>query len=326
MLKNLAGLWRHRALAYVLVAREMKARYRGSVLGFFWSLLNPLLMLAVYAVVFAVIFQSRSPATSPYALFLFSGLLPWNWLSSSLTDAASSLTTHGALLRKILFPAEVLPLVAVFAQGLHFVFALPILLAGLILGSLGVFGPRIPLGWPLVQAVPLLVLEGVFVAGIGLLLAALTVHFRDVKDLLATALSLWFFATPIIYSWRQENVQRYKRLFAGPRWEKLRGKGARVQRLLWASTGTKNPDYSDVLYVEELVARDTVNTVPPATMDAFRDHGKVRDSLEENIDRAEHTMAALDRAGISIDAVTAKLVDEGVQLCSATGSTARATR
>ena len=108
--------------------------------------------------------------------------------------------------------------------------------------------------------------------------------------------------------------QRYKRLFAGPRWEKLRGKGARVQRLLWASTGTKNPDYSDVLYVEELVARDTVNTVPPATMDAFRDHGKVRDSLEENIDRAEHTMAALDRAGISIDAVTAKLVDEGVQL------------
>jgi glucose-6-phosphate isomerase len=108
--------------------------------------------------------------------------------------------------------------------------------------------------------------------------------------------------------------QGYKRLFAGRRWEKLRAKGARVQRLLWASTGTKNPDYSHVLYVEELIAPDTVNTLPPATMDAFRDHGRVRASLEENIDHAVQMMATLDRSGISIDAVTAKLVDEGVRL------------
>jgi transaldolase/glucose-6-phosphate isomerase len=107
--------------------------------------------------------------------------------------------------------------------------------------------------------------------------------------------------------------QRYKRLFAGPRWEKLRAKGARVQRLLWASTGTKNPAYSDVLYVEELIAPDTVNTIPPATMDAFRDHGRVRLSLEQGIDDAERVMAALDRQGISIGAVTAKLTEDGVQ-------------
>src|SRR6202043_3132547 len=75
--------------------------------------------------------------------------------------------------------------------------------------------------------------------------------------------------------------QRYQRLFAGARWERLRAKGARVQRLLWASTGRKNPAYSDVLYVEELIAPDTVNTMPPATIDAFRDHGEVRASLEE---------------------------------------------
>jgi transaldolase/glucose-6-phosphate isomerase len=108
--------------------------------------------------------------------------------------------------------------------------------------------------------------------------------------------------------------QRYKRLFAGARWEKLHAKGARVQRLLWASTGTKNKDYSDVLYVEELIAPDTVNTIPPPTMDAFRDHGKVRASLEENIEQARQTMAALDSSGISIDAVTAELVADGVQL------------
>jgi len=108
--------------------------------------------------------------------------------------------------------------------------------------------------------------------------------------------------------------QRYKRLFAGARWAKLQAKGAQVQRLLWASTGTKNKDYSDVLYVEELIAADTINTVPPATMDAFRDHGKVRATLEENIDEAKDTMDALARSGISIDTVTAKLIEDGVRL------------
>jgi transaldolase/glucose-6-phosphate isomerase len=108
--------------------------------------------------------------------------------------------------------------------------------------------------------------------------------------------------------------RRFKRLFAGDRWEKLSAKGAHVQRLLWASTGPKNPAYSDVLYVEELVGADTVNTMPPATMDAFRDHGKVRASLAENIGEAEQTMAALARCDISIDATTDKLVEEGVQL------------
>lgn len=108
--------------------------------------------------------------------------------------------------------------------------------------------------------------------------------------------------------------QRYKRLFAGPRWDKLKAAGARPQRLLWASTGTKNPAYSDVLYVEELIGAETVNTMPPATMDAFRDHGKARASLEENVDEAEERMAALQSAGISINAVTDELVEEGVRL------------
>jgi transaldolase / glucose-6-phosphate isomerase len=107
--------------------------------------------------------------------------------------------------------------------------------------------------------------------------------------------------------------QDYKRLFSGSRWEKLAANGARPQRLLWASTGTKNKDYSDVLYVEELIGPNTVNTVPPATLDAFRDHGKVRDSLEENIDEALHVLAELERSGISLDAITAELVKDGVR-------------
>jgi transaldolase/glucose-6-phosphate isomerase len=105
----------------------------------------------------------------------------------------------------------------------------------------------------------------------------------------------------------------YKRLFSGSRWDKLAAKGAKPQRLLWASTGTKNKDYSDVLYVEELIGPNTVNTVPPATLDAFRDHGKLRNSLEENVEDARHVLAELEKSGISLDAITAELVKDGVK-------------
>ena len=107
--------------------------------------------------------------------------------------------------------------------------------------------------------------------------------------------------------------RRYQSLFSGPRWQALAGKGAHSQRVLWASTGTKNPKYSDVLYVEELIGPDTVNTVPPATLDAFRDHGKVRQSLTEDLTGAENTMQTLEQAGISMKEVTDTLVTEGVQ-------------
>src|SRR3954449_7774534 len=108
--------------------------------------------------------------------------------------------------------------------------------------------------------------------------------------------------------------QDYKRLFSGPRWDKLAAKGAKPQRMLWASTGTKNKDYSDVLYVEELIGPNTVNTVPPATLDAFRDHGKPRDSLEENIEDARRVLEELEKSGISLDAITEELVKDGGKL------------
>jgi transaldolase/glucose-6-phosphate isomerase len=109
--------------------------------------------------------------------------------------------------------------------------------------------------------------------------------------------------------------QRYKRLFAGDRWNKLQAKGAKPQRLLWASTGTKNKAYSDVLYIEELIGPNTINTVPPATLDAFRDHGKLRDTLEYGVDEAQRALDDLARAGISLDTITRiDLVKEGVRL------------
>ncbi len=196
---TLTLLYKHRALVRVLVGRELSARYRGSALGFLWSLLNPLLMLGVYTLVFQVLMPSRAAATSPYALFLFSGLLPWNFFSASLTDSADSLLSNGALLKKVLFPAEVLPTVSVLAQGVHFLLALPVLLGALVLGTFGVFGAPVTLTLALLQAPLLLLLQGILLLGLGYFLSALTVHFRDVKDLLGTALAMLFFATPILY-------------------------------------------------------------------------------------------------------------------------------
>jgi transaldolase/glucose-6-phosphate isomerase len=108
--------------------------------------------------------------------------------------------------------------------------------------------------------------------------------------------------------------QKYKEIIASPRWNALAAKGARTQRLLWASTSTKNPKYRDVLYVEELVGPDTVNTVPTNTFEAFRDHGRPRLSLEENVDQARRVMESLPKAGISMKDVTDKLVEDGVRL------------
>lgn len=107
--------------------------------------------------------------------------------------------------------------------------------------------------------------------------------------------------------------QKYQQIFSGPRWEKLAAKGAQTQRVLWASTSTKNPNYRDVIYVEELIGPDTVNTMPPATIDAFRDHGKLRNSLTEDVAGAQKTMDDLPKAGISMKEVTDKLTEDGVK-------------
>jgi transaldolase / glucose-6-phosphate isomerase len=112
----------------------------------------------------------------------------------------------------------------------------------------------------------------------------------------------------------RRTYQKYQELFGGSRWKALAAKGAQTQRLLWASTSTKNPKYRDVLYVEELIGADTVDTIPPATFDAFRDHGKLRPSLSENVAGANKTMADLEAAGISMKEVTDKLLTDAVKL------------
>src|SRR5205085_3879285 len=207
MLANLSQLIRYRGLIQSLVARELKARYRGSVLGFLWSFINPLLLLSIYSFVFTTIMQNNDSRTRPFAVFAFCGLLPWTWFAASLTEATSSLITGGNLIKKVLFPAEVLPIVSVLANMVHFLLGL-LILAAFMIGFRHYPNPAALPWFPVVIVVQL-----IFTLGLALGLSALTVHFRDVRDLLANVLTLWFFATPIIYSYLDKSVQAYQRFF-----------------------------------------------------------------------------------------------------------------
>jgi len=195
MLHNLAQLPRYRGLIQSLVARDLKARYRGSVLGFFWSFINPLTLLLIYTFVFKYVMPAAVKGIDNYSLFMFCGLLPWTWFASSLAESAGVLISGGNLIKKVLFPAEILPIVTVTSNMVHFFLALPILVVFLIYY-------RAPLTLPELAWFPVVVaVQYVFTLACALLLSALTVHFRDIRDILSNVLSLWFFATPIIYSY-----------------------------------------------------------------------------------------------------------------------------
>jgi lipopolysaccharide transport system permease protein len=193
MLSEVRALIRYRALIRSLVSRELKARYRGSLLGFLWSFANPLLLLLTYTLVFTFVLPNRDPSIQPYWLFLFCGILPWTWFQASLAESSGVIISSGNLIKKVLFPAEVLPTVSVLTNLVHFLLGLPILLVFL------AFQHR--LGW-IALALPLpMLVQFVLSLGLALFLSALTVHFRDILNILTHVLHLWFFATPIIYSY-----------------------------------------------------------------------------------------------------------------------------
>jgi ABC-type polysaccharide/polyol phosphate export permease len=197
MIETLRRLYRSRALVWVLARRELKARYRGSVLGFLWSLINPLLLLAIYSVVFTLVFVQRAAGLHPYALFLFGGVLAWNFFAASLLDASQTFRNNGPLLRKVIVSPEIFPGVSVLAQSFHLALALPVLFAATAV-SVAAFSGRI--GWTAVQIVPVLLLLAAAALGGALFVSAVSVHFQDLRDLLQSFLTFWFFATPIIYS------------------------------------------------------------------------------------------------------------------------------
>ena len=187
-------LYRHRQLIAALTARDLKARYRGSLLGFFWSLANPLLLLAVYTLVFTKFFTQQ--VVQPYPLFLFSGILPWTFFAAAVLESTTSISANAGLIKKVMFPAEALPLVVVLSHLVHFALAIPILLAAIFgFAALGKF----TVSATMLLAPVLMLLQTVFIAGIALTVSSASVLFRDLRDIIANLMQLGFFITPIIY-------------------------------------------------------------------------------------------------------------------------------
>ena len=200
-------LFRYRQLIAVLTARDLKARYRGSVLGFFWSLANPLLLLAVYTLVFTRFFPR--PGVDAYPLFLFVGILTWTFFAGSVLESTSAISSNAGLVKKVMFPAEALPLVVVASHLVHFALALPILLLAL---GLAVAVGKAVLSPVILLAPVYMLVQTVFVAGIALMISSAAVLFRDLRDLVANLVQLGFFLTPVLYPLHSDFIPAWGRV------------------------------------------------------------------------------------------------------------------
>ncbi|MEA2465753.1 MAG: lipopolysaccharide transport system permease protein [Acidobacteriota bacterium] len=194
-MNELSNLYRHRQLIAALTARDLKARYRGSILGFFWSLANPLLLLAVYTLVFTKFFPQQ--VVTPYPLFLFAGILPWTFFAAAVLESTTSISSNAGLIKKVMFPAEALPLVVVLSHLVHFIAALPILLAAI--AGFTLLDKDFEPSWTILLAPVLMLLQAIFVAGLAMIVSSASVLFRDLRDIVANLLQLGFFVTPILY-------------------------------------------------------------------------------------------------------------------------------
>lgn len=189
--RRFGTLYRYRMLIYNLVLRDLKSRYRNSVLGFVWSLLNPLAMMVVFTIVFSVLMPNNQ--IENYPIFLLCGLLPWNFFTASIMSGTNSIVANGNLVKKVFFPREVLPLATVLANLVNFLLALLVLFVVLL-----VF--RMP--WsPWLFLLPVVILiQTAFALGIVFLLSAMQVYYRDTLIVLDVVLLAWFFLTPVFYS------------------------------------------------------------------------------------------------------------------------------
>lgn len=188
---RLRELWRYRWLIRNLVVSEVKARYKNSVLGFVWSLLNPIAMMLVFTVIFGVLWPNQQIEKFP--IFLLCGLLPWNFFSASVTSSMTSIVAHGNLVKKVYFPREVLPIAAVLAQLVNFLLAFLVLFVALV-----VFGSNFS---PWLWLLPVIILiQTAFTVGMGLFLSTLHVFYRDTQMVMEVVMLAWFFLTPIFYT------------------------------------------------------------------------------------------------------------------------------
>ena len=186
---ELLRLWRWRAAIEVLIARELKVRYRGAALGFLWSILNPLVFTGVYVLVFSVYLRID---VDNYPAFVLCGLLPWTWFAASLTEGTRSIIDNRALVKRLPMPSAIFPLVSIGSNLAHFLLSMPVLIVWLLAFGVG-------LSWRLLLFPVVLLVQFLLTFGLALACASLAVRFRDLLQIVPNLLTLWFFITPVFY-------------------------------------------------------------------------------------------------------------------------------
>lgn len=197
---RLRELYAFRYLIGNLVIRDLKVRYKNSVLGIAWSMFNPLLMMAVYTVVFTILAGGMDVAVPP--VFILAGLLPWNFFSGTVSAATQSVVGNSHLIKKVYFPREVLPISVTLSNLVHFLLALPVYFGMALL--MGIPGAELGSYWPHLLWLPLIIsVEVIFALGVALITSTINVFYRDMGIILDTLMMAWFFVTPIFYDFEK---------------------------------------------------------------------------------------------------------------------------
>ncbi len=194
-MERLRALWHYRGFVISMVAREFNSRYLGSLLGSLWAVLNPLAMIFIYTVIFSRIMRAKLPGiedSMAYGMYICAGLLPWTYYIELLGRFPNIFLDQASLIKKVNFPRITLPVIALLSSTINFVIIFSVFLAFLALTG------RFP-GWVILGFVPLLIVQQLFVVGLGILLGSVNVFFRDVGQFLNVILQFWFWFTPIVY-------------------------------------------------------------------------------------------------------------------------------
>ncbi len=230
MIERLRELYGFRELLANLVIRDLKVRYRNSFLGFLWSLLNPLLLMTVFTVVFTVMLPNLS--VSKFPVFVLSALLPWSFFNTSVLGSVNSIVHNGYLIKKVYFPPEILPSSAILSNFVNFVLSLPALLLLMVLF-------RVPFTSVMLYLPVIMVIQLAFMLGVAFILSTLNVFYRDTGHLMEVVMQAWFFLTPVFYP-----------LTVVPEWSRVLGLSLPVRRLVYILNPMASiiESYRSVLY------------------------------------------------------------------------------
>lgn len=190
LVEKFKEIYKYRHMLYTLVKQDIRGRYKGSVLGFLWTLLNPLFMLLVYSVVFQFVFKND---IENYPIYLFICLMPWNCFQNSIFMGTACVSNNASILKKVYFPREILPLATIISNVINYIFSAIIIFIALLVSGVGI-------SWTALFLPVIILIQAVFTLGVVLILSGINVYVRDVQYMMTPIMMIWMYATPILYS------------------------------------------------------------------------------------------------------------------------------